>query len=69
MIRVFLPGGIGNQMFQYAAGRYLAENHNTALCLDTSWYHYPIKRKFELNKFMINASVEKSLISFLTFNL
>lgn len=34
MIVVKLAGGLGNQMFQYAAGRYLSEKHQTALKLD-----------------------------------
>ena len=38
MILVSLSGGIGNQLFQYAAGRSLAINKNTSLVLDTSWY-------------------------------
>ncbi|MEE9369171.1 MAG: alpha-1,2-fucosyltransferase [Pontiella sp.] len=69
MIRVFLQGGLGNQMFQYAAGRALADKHKTALCLDTSWYHYPVKRKFELDKFRIHAQTEKSFLSFLAYNI
>ena len=32
-----LKGRLGNQMFQYAAGRALAERHGTELVLDTSW--------------------------------
>jgi hypothetical protein len=35
MIVVKLAGGLGNQMFQYAAGRALAEKHHTQLLLDT----------------------------------
>ncbi len=35
MILVRLSGGLGNQMFQYAAGRRLALVHDTALRLDT----------------------------------
>ena len=34
MIRVVLSGGIGNQLFQYAAGRALALAHNTELRVD-----------------------------------
>ena len=34
MIVVKLAGGLGNQMFQYAAGRALAEKHHTKLLLD-----------------------------------
>jgi hypothetical protein len=36
MIITQLIGGLGNQMFQYAAGRSLANHHNTALTLDTT---------------------------------
>jgi len=38
MIIVQLQGGLGNQMFQYAAGRRLAKLRDTKLMLDTSWY-------------------------------
>ena len=38
MILVRLSGGIGNQMFLYAAARRLAEHHDTRLRLDTSWF-------------------------------
>jgi hypothetical protein len=36
MICVQLNGGLGNQMFQYAAGRALAYKHQTELMLDSS---------------------------------
>jgi hypothetical protein len=36
MILVRLMGGLGNQMFQYAAARRLAETHGTVLKIDTS---------------------------------
>jgi len=35
MIIARIHGGLGNQMFQYAAGRSLAHRHNTSLKLDT----------------------------------
>ncbi len=38
MIIVRLTGGLGNQMFQYAAGLSLAEMHRTVLKLDVSWF-------------------------------
>ena len=38
MILVALKGGVGNQLFQYAAGRSLAFHLNTSLALDISWY-------------------------------
>jgi hypothetical protein len=37
VIATMLKGRLGNQMFQYAAGRALAERHGTRLVLDTSW--------------------------------
>jgi len=38
MIAVRLCGGLGNQLFQYAAGRTLSLLHDTDLVIDTSWY-------------------------------
>lgn len=38
MIISWLTGGLGNQMFQYAAGLALAEKHRTVLKLDVSWF-------------------------------
>jgi hypothetical protein len=38
MITTRLSGGLGNQMFQYAAGRRLALQHGVNLILDISWF-------------------------------
>lgn len=38
MIVSWLTGGLGNQMFQYAAGLALARHRGTELKLDASWY-------------------------------
>jgi hypothetical protein len=38
MIIIKLKGGLGNQLFQYALGRYLAEIHKTVLKLDISMF-------------------------------
>lgn len=38
MIITRLTGGLGNQMFQYAAGRALAAARGTALKLDRAWF-------------------------------
>lgn len=38
MIVVFLQGGLGNQLFQYAFGRFLALTNSTELFLDTQWF-------------------------------
>lgn len=40
MIITSLTGGLGNQMFQYAAGLALAEHRRTVLKLDVNWYRY-----------------------------
>jgi hypothetical protein len=47
MIIVKLIGGLGNQLFQYALGRNLAEKHKTELKLDVSWFKKEF-RNYEL---------------------
>ena len=52
MIVVKLQGGLGNQMFQYSAGRSLAQNNE--LYLDTTFYnnqHGVTPRSYSLNVF------------------
>jgi len=61
VITVLLNGGLGNQLFQYATGRALAEKHGVALSLDLSRLKHPkpvdTPRVFELAPFNINASL------------
>jgi hypothetical protein len=62
MIIVKLIGGLGNQMFQYAAGRYLAWLHKTELLMDTSYLDKEpngayTKRKLELDVFNIDLKM------------
>lgn len=61
MITVLLNGGLGNQLFQYAAGRALAEKHGVELFLDLSRLKHPkpgdTPRRFELAPFNIKASL------------
>lgn len=57
MIITCLRGGLGNQMFQYALGRYLAEKHNTELLLDTTRYLEDEKRRYALGAFCIHARI------------
>ena len=47
MIRVALNGGLGNQMFQYAAGRALSVVNNTNLLLDL----IPLQSKVQSKQF------------------
>lgn len=59
MIVVRLTGGLGNQLFQYAIGRYLASRHGAELILEDSFYIDPptgsTPRLYELDKYLINA--------------
>jgi hypothetical protein len=60
MIIIRIQGGIGNQMFQYAAARCLAKNNNTELLLDLSYLRNINKnrytyREYCLNKFSIDC--------------
>jgi hypothetical protein len=53
-------GGLGNQLFQYAAGRTLAERHKTELKLDIGWFSTTEQQRgYALDNFHINASIAK----------
>jgi hypothetical protein len=55
MIISGIIGGLGNQMFQYAAGRRLARERGVELKLDLAGFEkYPL-RKYELHHFNIQA--------------
>ena len=60
MIVVKLKGGLGNQMFQYAAGRALSHRIGTKLLLDASAFPDNNNREFGLGKFRINARVAEA---------
>ena len=67
MIVVKLIGGLGNQLFQYAAGFALANYHKTDLFLDTTHLNNDpkgayTKRKFELDKFAISGKIADSAV-------
>ncbi len=57
MIITRLQGGLGNQMFQYAAGLALAERRRTVLKLDVSWFReyseYEAHNRYALSCFNI----------------
>jgi len=57
MVIIRLRGGLGNQLFQYAAGKALAMHLNVELKLDLYTYERHPYRKFELSKFLIDAKV------------
>lgn len=57
MIVVKLIGGLGNQMFQYATGRALADAHACDLKLDVSGFDDYKLRVYELADYRIRASV------------
>jgi hypothetical protein len=52
-------GRLGNQMFQYAAGRALADRRGVELLLDTSWFDYArgkgIDTRYELDCFALDV--------------
>ena len=56
MIITKLIGGLGNQMFQYAAGRNLAHKHSTTLKLDITGFKNDPLRSYELDNFNITES-------------
>lgn len=62
MIIAKLIGGLGNQMFQYAAGRYLSHLHQTELYVDTSYLTKNpngayTKRDLELSVFNLDLKI------------
>jgi len=60
MIIIKLQGGLGNQMFQYAIGRFLAEKNKTELKLDLSFYNeqqIEPQRKYSLEYFNIIENI------------
>ncbi|KAB0666162.1 alpha-1,2-fucosyltransferase [Oryzomonas japonica] len=61
MIIVKLWGGLGNQMFQYAAARRLAHINGDRLKLDTQWFGREARgdtpRRYELGVFDITADI------------
>lgn len=56
-IIVGLSGGLGNQLFQYAAGRALSLRLGMNLVLDASWFNGQSDRVYALNSFSIEAQI------------
>src|SRR5450830_38293 len=63
MVIVRLTGGLGNQMFQYAAGRALADRLGAELLLDTRAFEQALafqaytRRAYALSPFKLRARV------------
>lgn len=57
MVITRLIGGLGNQMFQYAAGRSLALRHSSEFKLDVTALGRSESRRYELDSYTIAASV------------
>jgi hypothetical protein len=57
VITVSLIGGLGNQMFQYAAGKTLAERHGVPLALDISGFRDYALRPFLLNRLLVPEAI------------
>ena len=57
MVIVHLVGGLGNQMFQYAAGRALAHRNRTQLKLDVSAFEQDPLRSYRLHCLNVVASI------------
>src|SRR5687768_5292031 len=55
MVITKIIGGLGNQLFQYAAGRTLAHVNNTILKLDVSFFEEYEFRNFDLLNFTTNV--------------
>ena len=53
MVIVQLVGGLGNQMFQYAAARRIANINNTSLKFDISHFKYYQDRQYDLDCFNV----------------
>lgn len=72
-ITVNLFGGLGNQLFQYAAGRSLAERTGSKLILDLSWFEDvhgmqdTTARKYSLSPFRINAELQTPAVPSVKF--
>jgi len=63
MITTTIKGGLGNQMFQYAAGYALSRRLGVAMQLDLSFYDKQYKRKFELAELCIDFEISSSASS------
>ncbi|RBL89451.1 alpha-1,2-fucosyltransferase [Chitinophaga flava] len=58
MIVIRFKGGIGNQMFQYAFGRFLSLKYKVPLYFNKSYYNHPqCNRTFDLDIFRLGENI------------
>lgn len=57
MIIVRLISGLGNQLFQYAAGRKLSLLHQVPLKVDVSFYETQTLRRYQLSHYPVQAQI------------
>lgn len=57
----YLQGGLGNQMFQYAAGLGVAERLKEPLFINDSFYNQHKQRRYELGVFPISCTVTEEI--------
>lgn len=62
MIKIYLIGGLGNQLFQFALGKYLAEKMGKKLAICTSSYQYDRLRDFDLYQILADAERKKLVV-------
>lgn len=64
MIHLAFEGGLGNQLFQYAFGRYCENLFKDSVSYDISKYKFESceEREFELKSFAINANWKKEIL-------
>jgi hypothetical protein len=63
MITVSMLGGLGNQMFQYAAAKSLATRHGVSVAFDLSGYRTDPLRSFLLDNLQIPEGAEDGIVA------
>lgn len=61
MVTIRLSGGLGNQLFQYAAARSLSIYRKTSLLIDLEEYRDSRKRSYSLGYFTIESKINSKL--------
>jgi hypothetical protein len=70
-IRLYLSGGLGNQLFQYATAIIFANKENRQLIVDISFYKYKINKSVERNVELFDFDILKhpTVTNYLLFKL